>query len=266
MCEDKKLDKEMFSGVGPLSSFSSKVKISYRLGLISSEEYKKIEIFRSIRNKFAHEVSINSLELDVFKDKIQQLVVKTELLPPTTIFLPEYSGQNIPPAEFEKIITESPRDIIEKFILYIANNLMGRAMEAINKRCKHPVEYKYSYEPLEIFLKVLKESNLKLRELSTKAIQNKKKILEEIEQLIEKNNEIIRDLMSSDVLSEENVEKLEKAKMIGIRLEKNKSKTIEEIKLHQEGDGNVDYSKINMLKGLTYHIIQEIKKAYKKNQ
>ena len=71
----------MFNGFGPLSSFSGKIKLSYRLGLISKEEYNKLEIFRSIRNKFAHIISGCSFESKDVKKKIEQLFVDKSLVP-----------------------------------------------------------------------------------------------------------------------------------------------------------------------------------------
>lgn len=58
---DYKLD-DLFSGNGPLSSFSSKIKMSYNLGLISKQEHDLIEIIRRIRNDYAHSKDYFSLE------------------------------------------------------------------------------------------------------------------------------------------------------------------------------------------------------------
>lgn len=43
----------------PLGTFSSRIALCYALGLLSEAEYKECEIFRRIRNKFAHEIHIS---------------------------------------------------------------------------------------------------------------------------------------------------------------------------------------------------------------
>ena len=52
---DCKLQNEMLSGVGPLSSFAAKAKLSYLLGIVTKDEYKNIKLVKKIRNIFAHD-------------------------------------------------------------------------------------------------------------------------------------------------------------------------------------------------------------------
>jgi hypothetical protein len=42
----------------PLGTFSSRIAACYALGLISEVEYKECDIFRRVRNRFAHEIHI----------------------------------------------------------------------------------------------------------------------------------------------------------------------------------------------------------------
>lgn len=44
----------LFDNNGAISTFSSKIELCYRLGLISLEQRNMYDIFRRIRNKFAH--------------------------------------------------------------------------------------------------------------------------------------------------------------------------------------------------------------------
>lgn len=46
--------KEFLEGQGPLATFSSRIKLSYFLGLISEDTYRDCNIIRKIRNEFAH--------------------------------------------------------------------------------------------------------------------------------------------------------------------------------------------------------------------
>jgi DNA-binding MltR family transcriptional regulator len=50
----RKLQDELFSGYGPLSSLSAKIALAYALGLIDSVAHKRLTVARQIRNKFAH--------------------------------------------------------------------------------------------------------------------------------------------------------------------------------------------------------------------
>ncbi len=57
----------LFGGVGPLTTFSSKIKLSYALDLIDDWVYKDMEIVREIRNTFAHQISAADFgDADVF--------------------------------------------------------------------------------------------------------------------------------------------------------------------------------------------------------
>src|SRR5689334_4681663 len=47
------LDK-IFENEGPLSSFSSRIRLAFALGFINQELYHDLQIVRDIRNKFAH--------------------------------------------------------------------------------------------------------------------------------------------------------------------------------------------------------------------
>ncbi len=50
---------ELLEGDNPLGSFSSRIKIVSRLGIIDNELYKILERVRSIRNKSAHSIEFN---------------------------------------------------------------------------------------------------------------------------------------------------------------------------------------------------------------
>ena len=50
----KDLDKGIFDGYGPLSTFAAKVDIAYALGLFDEATRNGLHTIRRIRNKFAH--------------------------------------------------------------------------------------------------------------------------------------------------------------------------------------------------------------------
>lgn len=67
---------ELFDGDAPLGSFSAKINMAYRLGLIDEEFTRALHLIRRIRNSFAHEVSGTSLESGGHKDRIRELSIQ----------------------------------------------------------------------------------------------------------------------------------------------------------------------------------------------
>lgn len=66
---------QIFTNNGPLGTFSAKIDMTYRLGLIDSEACRAIHMVRKIRNTFAHEVYGASLASGSHKDRIKALVL-----------------------------------------------------------------------------------------------------------------------------------------------------------------------------------------------
>jgi DNA-binding MltR family transcriptional regulator len=56
----KQAMEPLFSGMGPLSSFSARIKLAYCLGLIGKWEFEDLERIRKVRNKAAHEYTAKS--------------------------------------------------------------------------------------------------------------------------------------------------------------------------------------------------------------
>jgi DNA-binding MltR family transcriptional regulator len=63
----------LFSNNGPLGTFSAKVDLSYRLGLIDAQFSKSIHLVRRIRNSFAHEAYGAKLSSGTHKDRVKSL-------------------------------------------------------------------------------------------------------------------------------------------------------------------------------------------------
>lgn len=57
---------------GSISSFSSKIKCAYLLGILRKEEYATLNELRKLRNEFAHKVNVdfNSQEVNTIMSKI----------------------------------------------------------------------------------------------------------------------------------------------------------------------------------------------------
>lgn len=150
LIKDLKSDDDLFKGFGPLSTFSAKVKISYRLGLISAKEFKQLEIFRKIRNKFAHQLTSKSYDDLDLKDLINNLRVERELIPIAFYPLPKTREEDLPIPNMIETNNATSREIIEHFVSYMCNNLLGRMVLAIEKSSNEPKEFSYFYEPVEL--------------------------------------------------------------------------------------------------------------------
>lgn len=72
---DKTEENQLFGGDAPLGTFSSRIRVAYAFGLISSEVRSNLDLIREIRNTFAHsalhigfttpEVEVACLKLDI---------------------------------------------------------------------------------------------------------------------------------------------------------------------------------------------------------
>jgi len=54
--------KELFTGFGPMSSFSAKIKLAYSFGIITSEASAELDRLKRIRNLFAHDPNLITFE------------------------------------------------------------------------------------------------------------------------------------------------------------------------------------------------------------
>lgn len=72
---------ELFDADSPLSTFSAKINLCHRLGLIDSEVARSLHLIRKIRNAFAHEISGVSLSSGSHADRVKELVTSYRDLP-----------------------------------------------------------------------------------------------------------------------------------------------------------------------------------------
>lgn len=57
----------------PISSFSARIDLAYRIGLISAKLSRDLHLIRKIRNNFAHNVSGASFEDSAVRNRVQEL-------------------------------------------------------------------------------------------------------------------------------------------------------------------------------------------------
>lgn len=72
---NKKEVEALLNNMGPLSTFSARVKLAYNLGIFDKDRYKEYTAIRKIRNEFAH----SSDTLDYSSPKISDFCSKLRL-------------------------------------------------------------------------------------------------------------------------------------------------------------------------------------------
>lgn len=71
---NSELRQSLFSFVGPLGSFSARIKMAYALSLITKDFYDLLNLFRDIRNKIVHKGVHVSLEDPAVKSSCEELI------------------------------------------------------------------------------------------------------------------------------------------------------------------------------------------------
>jgi len=95
----------LLDGDSPLATFSAKIKLVYRLGLIDKDIARALNLVRRIRNSFAHELSGISLNTGSHRDRVKELVAPFKVLPGFQQFLNEYFKDKPGPAgEFRAVV------------------------------------------------------------------------------------------------------------------------------------------------------------------
>jgi hypothetical protein len=63
----------LFTSEGALASFSRKIEMAYRLGLIDLPFKQALDLVRKLRNDFAHAIKVESLQQDSHADRVKAL-------------------------------------------------------------------------------------------------------------------------------------------------------------------------------------------------
>lgn len=71
--ESEREKNEFFSSNGPLGTFSSRIRMVYRLKIIDADFYKALLLIKKIRNEFAHNISSLKLDRPPMSDQVKEL-------------------------------------------------------------------------------------------------------------------------------------------------------------------------------------------------
>lgn len=89
---------ELLEGDSPLATFSSRISVAHRLGLIDDDFCRALDFIRKIRNSFAHELSGISLDSSGHRDRIRELVAPLKRSEAFEYLLETYFGEPAGPA------------------------------------------------------------------------------------------------------------------------------------------------------------------------
>lgn len=65
---------ELLDGDSPLSTFSSRINMAYRLGVLDARFTRALHLVRRIRNSFAHELASSTLATGSHRDRVRELM------------------------------------------------------------------------------------------------------------------------------------------------------------------------------------------------
>lgn len=235
----EKEDKELFSGYGPLATFSSKIVLLHRLGLISDYEYKTLQIIRKIRNLFAHDISKDSL-LE-FKGMLTPVVPTRQLLLIKSIPIPSEDGVEPPLPIVPEVDMSSTRDMFVKTVLCLTNLLSSRFLDAAEEHREVPVDYK----------SLLEIDDKKIR-LQQNCLDKLEYIMNHINESIDLHQKKIVGLLSSP--DTHNTKEIEKHKAEMEKLES------------ELADNRQGYKRTEAFLSMTKYAREQIRKAYEKEK
>ena len=92
---------ELLEGDSPLATFSARINICHRLGLISPQFAKSLHLVRRIRNGFAHELAGCSLNSGSHSDRLKSLLAPLRPLPFYRRFHDRFFDKMTPSTEFK---------------------------------------------------------------------------------------------------------------------------------------------------------------------
>lgn len=97
---------DLFDGDGPLSTFSAKINLAFRLGLIDAQFARALHVVRRIRNDFAHGVYDAKLNTGSHRDRIRELAALLSSSPLFTEVKELYfSDKTGPASDFFAVLT-----------------------------------------------------------------------------------------------------------------------------------------------------------------
>jgi DNA-binding MltR family transcriptional regulator len=159
------VNKQLFSNNGPLSSFSSRIDLSYRFGVISKYEKSQLHILRKIRNIFAHMLVGASFENEGVKQQTLNTSVPIEMLTPRNIPFPQHDGDIPELPIIVKARKDNPRAIFQETVIHLSLLLRARQLQSFSNPIQQAKPFSQATEPGEIIGEYWKSLRLKYEKL-----------------------------------------------------------------------------------------------------
>lgn len=117
-----KADRELFEGTGPLATFSARIRIAERLGLITKDESHDLNLVRKVANEFAHGLDH---EMSFETESIRSRILECRFVNILLDHAEDWAGlleQDTPGA-----IASSPRKRFELTVAFLALFIVHRS-------------------------------------------------------------------------------------------------------------------------------------------
>lgn len=179
--DDDSHDRTIFTGNGFLSTFSAKINLSYRLGLISEYEYKLINKIRSIRNIFAHELSDLNFSTQSISDKCKNINPPYNLSPVASTNYSKSTGEVV---GYDRQVPDpsNPKKIFEHCIIMLMHILGSRQINARQDKRQIANNYESFDEPATVLFELMKSTiaanEITINHIEKNIISNKERISE----------------------------------------------------------------------------------------
>jgi hypothetical protein len=171
---DKKSDEKIFEGAGPLSTFSFRIEIAFRLSLISKRERDTLHTIRSIRNDFAHQLKGISFSSQSIRARCQNIETPIELIAPKVIPLSK-EGEAPPLPAIDKADSDNPRALFQETVITLMHVLAARYCQAAASTRSSLEEFEVAQEPGNVVLNSLKKNFAQVQELQREYAELAKK-------------------------------------------------------------------------------------------
>lgn len=151
MVKDTSSEKELFSGSGALATFSAKIEVAFRMGLISKGERKHLTLIRRVRNDFAHRLSGVSFAASPVKERIRELEIPIEMARPALNIVRNESDPSLIPALL-KADSNDFRGVFSETVLSLHYSLLARLLEIKIHQIESPADFLAAHEPVQLFV------------------------------------------------------------------------------------------------------------------
>jgi len=153
---DPKNDDKIFQGNGCLATFSSRIDLSYRLGLIAKQEHRALHTIREIRNKFAHQLDAVTFARQDLRSLCANIEVPRVMVAPRSIPMSE-KGEAPPLPFIDKVDSNNPRAVFEESVETHMNILAARLTGALMSRRELPSQFSSAVEIARHMLAALEQ-------------------------------------------------------------------------------------------------------------